>query len=489
MIVAAAGNDGCECLHVPASDPNVLAVGAHDDVGQPLEFSNYGSAYHDNGIVTLGADVPGAEAGGDVMLMSGTSFAAPIVTGAAALVLSYWRQTVGDRPPREVRRLFLDTADRCFQDTISCRQQLAGRLNVDDALLESTMMSQEPANSMCNPPQPLSVEPPAAPSEIVVPSAAEEISTTDNVVTPSQAEPLVEMAPSCPVQSADPVESVVGPQAILPSACSCGGGAAKQVFAIGQLGFDFVSVARRDAIQADMDAGSVHDREALWAHLEQHRHENSSIIWTLTFDDVLPVYAIEPSGPTTHRSYDLLIEYMRSQLDGQAKMVSVPGVISGNVQLVDGTNVPKINPAPRGMFAWGVEQLVERVIAQLPERPSDKKLNRFARGLRDMLNRVYYMQRNLGVSAAHRALNYSVTNALPLANAYAEAFGKKMELDTIEVDRSQICRPESDCWDVKVYFFFPQRQVQTVRKVFHFTVDVSDIVPVVIGEVRSWFVR
>ena len=34
-----------------------------------------------------------------------------------------------------------------------------------------------------------------------------------------------------------------------------------------------------------------------------------------------------------------------------------------------------------------------------------------------------------------------------------------------------------------------ERQVQTVRKVFRFTVDVSDVVPVTVGTVRSWFTR
>jgi hypothetical protein len=31
--------------------------------------------------------------------------------------------------------------------------------------------------------------------------------------------------------------------------------------------------------------------------------------------------------------------------------------------------------------------------------------------------------------------------------------------------------------------------VQTVRKVYRFTVDVSDVVPVTVGPMRSWFVR
>ncbi len=33
------------------------------------------------------------------------------------------------------------------------------------------------------------------------------------------------------------------------------------------------------------------------------------------------------------------------------------------------------------------------------------------------------------------------------------------------------------------------RHVQTVRKVYRFTVDVSDVVPVTVGTMRSWFVR
>jgi subtilisin family serine protease len=43
LVVAAAGNDGCECLHVPAALPGVLAVGAMGENGQPLELSNWGA--------------------------------------------------------------------------------------------------------------------------------------------------------------------------------------------------------------------------------------------------------------------------------------------------------------------------------------------------------------------------------------------------------------------------------------------------------------
>ncbi|MEA2138576.1 MAG: hypothetical protein QOG56_1726, partial [Solirubrobacteraceae bacterium] len=50
LIVAAAGNDGCFCDHVPAALPSVLAVGALGDGGLPLASSNWGRTYQDHGL-------------------------------------------------------------------------------------------------------------------------------------------------------------------------------------------------------------------------------------------------------------------------------------------------------------------------------------------------------------------------------------------------------------------------------------------------------
>ena len=73
LVVAAAGNDGCDCHQVPAALPEVLAVGAMDGRGDPVGFSNWGAAYRKGGVLAPGTDILGAEAGGGTIAMSGTS--------------------------------------------------------------------------------------------------------------------------------------------------------------------------------------------------------------------------------------------------------------------------------------------------------------------------------------------------------------------------------------------------------------------------------
>ncbi|MCC3470087.1 MAG: peptidase S8, partial [Microcoleus sp. PH2017_06_SFM_O_A] len=62
---------------------------------------------------------------------------------------------------------------------------------------------------------------------------------------------------------------------------------------------------------------------------------------------------------------------------------------------------------------------------------------------------------------------------------------QRRQLDTITVEKSPFCRLNSDCWDVKLEFFDPESSSRS-RKVFRFTLDVVQPMPVTLGEVRSW---
>jgi hypothetical protein len=85
IVVAAAGNShlyGNEAQY-PAASPNVVAVGAVDSTGARASFSNTGP-YLD--LVAPGQDVLAAIHGGRYDRQSGTSFAAPHVSGTLAIV-------------------------------------------------------------------------------------------------------------------------------------------------------------------------------------------------------------------------------------------------------------------------------------------------------------------------------------------------------------------------------------------------------------------
>jgi cyanobactin maturation PatA/PatG family protease len=132
LIVAAAGNDGCECLHIPGALPSVLAVGAMDAVGNPLESSNWGA----RGILAPGDNILGAVPGGGTSNQSGTSYATAIVSGAAALLLSLQRKLGQKVSPQAIRTAILASARPCDSHiTPDCRPFMAGSLDVSGALM------------------------------------------------------------------------------------------------------------------------------------------------------------------------------------------------------------------------------------------------------------------------------------------------------------------------------------------------------------------
>ena len=104
------------------------------------------------------------------------------------------------------------------------------------------------------------------------------------------------------------------------------------------------------------------------------------------------------------------------------------------------------------------------------------------------MERVYYELMNLGRASSERAMNFATTNVFQAAAVFEQAARENLMLDSIETERSPVCRPDSDCWDVKLTFFDPANRLTVARKVYRFTVDVSDVVPVTVGKVRSWSV-
>jgi hypothetical protein len=469
LIVAAAGNDGCACLHVPAALDSVLAVGAMDARGEPLGSSNWGGPYGIQGILAPGVDILGAQPGGGTAQATGTSYATALVSGVAALLVSLQRKRGRPASPLLVREALLRSAIGCDQQpTTDCRRLLAGRLNVNGAVTILTGSMQIMSDSTVAP----------------IDSA------------PNQDHPAAAM-PTALAPSGDAVLS----SAVQPSACACPTGAAQLVYALGQLGYDLVSEARLDGLAQAMAgvAGAstpervlAFDSRRMLAHLDEHPWDAAAVEWTLSLDGTA-IYAVRPQGPFAADAYKQLRQFLREQLDEGVERVSIAGVIAGKAALLLGQVVPVVVPELRGMFSWTSAALTDAVAgpapsAEGPQQERDAHAQRRA-GVRNFLDRVYHGLRNLGLTPQDRAINFAATNAFAFEKIYEAALKEKMELESVNVVPSPICRPGSDCWDVEVYFFYPERQVQTVRRVYRFTVDVSDVVPVTVGATRSWFTR
>jgi membrane-anchored mycosin MYCP len=116
LIVVASGNDGADTASDTATSygvnpttfpagyaPEVLAVGAVDQSGQTASFSETGSYV---GVTAPGVNIDALFPNGTMEVDSGTSFAAPFVTGLAALIL----QKHPGLPPSTVMQILESTA-------------------------------------------------------------------------------------------------------------------------------------------------------------------------------------------------------------------------------------------------------------------------------------------------------------------------------------------------------------------------------------------
>jgi cyanobactin maturation PatA/PatG family protease len=215
------------------------------------------------------------------------------------------------------------------------------------------------------------------------------------------------------------------------------------------------------------------------------------LIWTLNIE-LTPVYAIEPKGPFAREGYLALQELLAGQIqpestDNYIERVSIPGLLTGRtIKLFSGQVVPVIEPqSTRGLYGWKVNNLVNAAFAQVQAAEGEVNEEAMRRTLDSFLNRIYYDLRNLGTTSQDRALNFAVTNAFQAASTFSQAVAEGMDLDSITVEKSPFCRLDSDCWDVKLKFFDPENS-RRAKKIFRFTIDVSDLIPVTLGEVKSW---
>jgi cyanobactin maturation PatA/PatG family protease len=511
LIVAAAGNDGCDCLHVPAALPCVLAVGAMRGDGTPLPGSNWGSIYAEQGILAPGEDIPVAGPQGRPELRTGTSFATAIVSGVAALLLSRERKRGRPIRPLLIRKALLAAADSLRQ-TGSDRRLLAGRLN----LIEAMILLDTWSNTMTHENVELAREC-NAPS-----NNGSDLAAVNPSCEPTTASLQPSRHESAPVPQTRHRESA---DAVQPSACAACRGERQLVYAHGQIGYDFGTEAGLDAFRPPMEkdkSNPLNEAEmAKFLEKEKYKHHAMGLLWTLSVDH-LPIYVVRPEGPFAEETYRQLRELLKEKhvqdATKRSERIAVAGVITGQTRLLNGLQVPVINPDPRGLHNWNTGALITDVIAAVIEDHIDAKnkelekehkpkltkaqqddlTNDLTKQLHpkldgfvpEFLYRIYYELRNAGRTSRERALNYAGTNLFEFVKiVLSKMLTSAHSLDAIDAVPSSLFRPGSDCWDVTLAFFDSSQAITNVRWHHRYTIDVSEVIPVTVGETRSWRAR
>jgi hypothetical protein len=420
LVVAAAGNDACRCLHVPAALPSVLAVGATDGQGLPLPSSNWGDAYRSRGILAPGENILGAAPGRGFRLATGTSFATPIVSAVVALFLSLQLKQGLVPDAQAVRDLLLSSAIACDPAGGSdCQRFLAGHLNIPGAFAlisnprRISMSEGHAAHDTAVMTEAVAAIPAAGgvSAQADIASGEGEAVAVGEAVAPGSeglgGSPGIQAAAA----SARPAGirsnghqsggrnmngggiSAARAGSVTASECSCAAVDTRQfVFAIGVIGYDFGTEARRDGFKAQMPSvypdtglpflggdedvhpfpanpydsrqmvnylggyppalppypivggfptqeggatqfpGPVTNPPKGYPGLAANIADAAELIWTLNIE-LTPIYAIKPTGTYAAEAYQRLVQFLSGQVRIQddpdyVSRVSIPGILT-----------------------------------------------------------------------------------------------------------------------------------------------------------------
>ncbi len=508
LIVAPTGNNKGECWCLPAILPGLMSVGAMKDNGQVFKFSNWGGQYQKQGIIAPGENILGAQPGTEETVRSkGTSCAAPIITAISALLMSLQLQQ-GAAPDAEgVRAALINSAIPCtLADTEEVERCMLGKLNVPGAYQLLTGKQLEA----------VAVSTTEAKSGDTTISVSEVILDEGSVVTPQEnyttgyalplggrraeainAQTMIKASSGLIAQDSKPT-ATAQPVAndIMPSARS------NMIYALGTVGYDFGTEARRDSFKQLMPAvtfngtqvpANPYDARQMADYLDANLYEAKSLIWTLNLE-LTPIYAMQPVGAFADDIYETLQNMLAGEVEAEdnedyIERVSITGRLTDKtVKLFSGQTLPVVKIySPRGMYGWTVNMLLDQAIESVRKERAEAEEEAIRKSLRSFLQRVYYDLRNVGQGDRDRAINFAATNAFQATATISEAVAIGMELHSIEVEKSPFCRLNSNCWDVKLKFFNPDN-TRRAKKVYRFTIDVSDLMPVTLGKVRSWSV-
>jgi len=447
LIVNPVGNDHGTTYIYPAIEEFVLAVGNVDDAGEPADSTNFGPRFEGHGVMANGTNILGALFAGGVGRERGTSLSAPIVTSVAALILS--KRLADGKPldPVEVGRAIVASATP-YRGELQ-EECIGGILNPMGAL-EMVESGSVPApfgtdTVKVGSPRSAAGLPPTSPAkwERKQPRGLEQSGADVSSLEQSIRTPTL-------------------------------------VFAIGGVGFEIPTDLAYEALEQERKSagidGSVADAGVMGQLLAERPSLGERLTWLLE-ENGNPIYALEPKGPLAAEIYGNFAEILTAQVVGEVDTVSIPGVRIGAMRsLRDGTRVPRVEmEVLRGLYAWTLESSVTR-----SNVGSDAEAI-----LLGMLRVIQQEARNEGVGGPARTLNYLTANPVQLAMSALSAQREGFTFGDFGIARSTFSRPNSECWDIELRFVDDDDEFRA-GLIHRHTVDVADILPVSVGQMKAW---
>jgi hypothetical protein len=455
IIVAAAGNHAMVSSSPITRHPGVIPVVAYGLDGRPLAGSNFSRSAAQRGLGAPGEGVLSLAASGAPGPRVGTSFAAPFVAGALALLWSLFPK--------------LDAGALRFVLSHGLRRAsvVAPLMDAEAAYGALTLLRTGAALRVLDPSALTGVGLRAMPDTDTPPAATSGLD--GQVAEPAESAPA---APGVAVVAAP----VVPPAPLLAAAPS-------YVYALGQIEprYPSLSIEKEFAqVIGRRDTGGLTDRQSLKGALSEreNRYLARSLCWVFVVEG-LDTYILVPQDSG---DYDLLVEAYRDEArrDDLDVVIGVRSHIAPP-DMCNGLALPVV--VFDQLYSFERDELIEAI--PKPDSVADKDVGKFRSTAGGLFDQLSQMADNAGASDEHRALNYLTVRYPRIYGATVEQYDRNFAFTRVDVVPSRLSGTRTI---VDVVFSYTHRENDVVEKQF-VRVDVTELFPFLVTKMSPYYDR
>jgi hypothetical protein len=469
IVVAAAGNQGVVGSVPLLRHPWIIPVASCDAHGRVSPESNLGPSIGRRGLLAVGVDVPSTAPGGGYARLSGTSVAAPFVTGTIALLWSAFPQATA----AEIQHALVTGAAH-HRRTIT-----PPLLNAEAAwnLLRALHRPSPPERRKVVMAEEHELEERIEPAEEGMQPTQEHLGTTvgATAVPPGQTQggltrmtPHPAMRPAAQRQRGRIVAQVGADCPTCAAAASAQGTAepAVPIYALGSLRMRLPSLSiEKEFAQAVRNGQTTNlsDQQVQYTILRENRYLANEVCWVLSIEGV-ETYILVPRDPLMIEQFIGALAPTDQRLDVDV-VIGVRGPVAP-AEMCNGLMVPIV--IVDQIYSFDRPALIGAMAT--PEGHDEAAFRDTAS---ELFDRIQQMADNTGEMDEHRALNYLAVRYPRIYNHAAEMHGRDYSLTAIEVISSRLSGVRKL---VDVVLSYTSRTTDVTEK-YYVRIDVTEKFP------------